>query len=126
MGRRLENTDVLSLFYERAMRGGMSAAFNDLAFYAKSFQKVTRLLSDEKLDDRTKEIAAEELKSLITKFTGSLEIILSSLTLEEREVLRSRFLTVTQDSFRNLRTLMDDFVEVKDYLLLERDEGSTR
>ena len=124
LGRQLVNSEIISTLYESAKRGGLLSAFDDLALYAKSYQKVTRLLSGEKTDEQTRNVAAAELKSLVTKFTDSAEVILATLPEGERAGLRSRYFTVTHDSFRNLQTLISDFVGVKDFLLSERDVGT--
>ncbi len=120
LGRRLENPEAIAAFYDLALRVGKTTDFNDLAFYAKSYQKVARLLSNERADDRTKYTATEELKSLVVRFTGLAEGILAKLPDEEGDRLRSRYFVLTQDSFRNLQTLISDFAEVKDFMLLER------
>lgn len=124
LGRQLGNPETISTLYESAKRGGLLSAFSDLALYAKSYQKVTRLLSGDKADEQTRNVAAAELKSLVTKFTDSAEAILATLPEGERDGLHSRYFITTQDSFRNLRALISDFVEVKDFLLSERDVGT--
>ncbi len=123
IGRRMEHPEVIATFYDSALRGGRTADFSDLAFYAKSYQKAARLLSNEIADDKIKNTVTEELKSLISRFTDVAEGIMGRMPAEEGDQLRSRYFVLTQDSFRNLQTLMSDFAEVKDFLLLERDGG---
>lgn len=124
LGQSLENPDLVAVLFETCEREGMLSSFKELALYAKSFQKIARLLSTDTVNDETKSTARTELEGFIKKFSDLVERILSRLPKEKRETFQVNFLLPTPGSFRNLRALLNDFVKVKDFLLLERDKGS--
>ncbi len=121
LGQALGNEELVAVLYETCRNEGLSTSFRDLALYAKSFQKVTRLLSDARTGDDTKKTAEGELAGLIKKFSDLVGIITSRLPLEKQNDIRANFLLTTPESFGNLQSLLNDFVRVKDYLLNERD-----
>ena len=123
LGHKLENPELVAILFETCRTEGMWTSFKDLALYAKSFQKIARLISTERVNDDTKNKARAELEGLIKKFSELVEKILSKLPEERRKEFRVNFLLPAPGSFRNLRELLNDFVKVKDFLLLERDKG---
>lgn len=124
LGQKLENPELVAILFETCRSEGLATSFMDLALYAKSFQKIARLLSADRANDDTKDKARAELEGLVNKFSELVEKILSKLPEEKREEFQVNFLLPTPGSFRNLRELLNDFVKVKDFLLLERDKGS--
>lgn len=124
LGGKLENPELVAVLYDTCVKEGMPATFRDLALYAKSFQKVAKLLSTDRANDATKNTARAELEGLVKRFSDLIERILSRLPKEKREEVRTNFLLPSPSSFANLRALLNDFVKVKDYLLIERDKGS--
>lgn len=120
-GGPLENQELVAVLFDTCEREGMSASFKDLALYAKSFQKVARLLSADRSNDDTKSTARTELEGLLKSFSDLVETIVSKLPEDERSEYQTNFLQPTPGSFRNLRALLNDFGKVKDYLLEERD-----
>lgn len=125
-GAPLENQELVAVLFDTCDREGMSSSFKDLALYAKSFQKVSRLLSADRSNDDTKSTARTELEELLKSFSDLVETIVSKLPDERRSEYQTNFLLPTPESFRNLRTLLNDFVKVKDYFLTERDKRPGR
>jgi BMFP domain-containing protein YqiC len=123
LGQKLENPELVAILFETCQSEGISASFKHLALYAKSFQKIARLLSTDRANDDTKNKVRAELEGLLKKFSELVERILSRLPKEKREEFQMNFLLPTPGSFRNLRELLNDFVKVKDFLLVERDKG---
>lgn len=124
LGQKLENPDLVAILFDTCSREGMMSSFKELALYAKSFQKIARLLSTDMANDETKAKARTELEGFIKKFSDLVERILARLPKERRETFQVNFLLPTPGSFRNLRALLNDFIKVKDFLLVERDKGS--
>ena len=124
VGRTLENAELIAILYDAALGEGNLTEFKDLAMYAKSFQKISRLLSSERAGDDTREAARAELESLIRQFADQVGSIVVSLPEDKRREISDAFLIPTTDSFRNLTSLIEDFARVKDFMLLERDRGT--
>jgi hypothetical protein len=123
IGQRLENAELVAILFETCTKEGMMSSFKELALYAKGFQKIARLLSADMANDETKAKARTELEGFIKKFSDLVERVLSRLPKEKRETFQVNFLLPTPGSFRNLRALLNDFIKVKDFLLVERDRG---
>lgn len=126
LGQELKNQKLVAFLYETCRNNGLFSAFKDLALYAKSFQKVARLLSTDRVGDDTKNKARTELEEFINEFSDLVEAILSRLPDEKGREVRTNFLIPTQESFMNLRSLLNDFAAVKDYFLDERDRNKNR
>ncbi len=124
LGHSLKNAEFVAILFETCQLEGKSSTFKDLAFHAKSFQKIARLLTTDKVGEDAKLKARAELEGALKKFSGVLENVLSWLPKEKREAFHAEFLLPTPDSFLKLRGLLDDFARVKDFYLIERDKGS--
>lgn len=125
-GQELENPEIVADLFETCEREGMMSSFKDLALYAKSFQKVARLLSTDRSNDDMKRSAKTELEGFLKNFSNTVEKIVFRLPPEKQKDYQTNFLLPTPGSFRNLRALLNDFVKVKDYMLAERDRGTTK
>ena len=125
-GQELENPEIVADLFETCEREGMMSSFKDLALCAKSFQKVARLLSTDRSNDDMKRSAKTELEGFLKNFSNTVEKIVFRLPPEKQKDYQTNFLLPTPGSFRNLRALLNDFVKVKDYMLAERDRGTTK
>lgn len=124
LGSKLKNAEFVAALFDTCNREGIPESFRDLGLYAKSFQKVAKLLSADGVDSATGDKARTELEGFLKKFSDLVASILSKIPPEEAADIRARFLLPTAESFTNLKGLLDDFVKVKNFMLVERDRGS--
>ncbi len=121
---KLSHPQAVSSLYESSAQLDDLSGFGDLALYAKSFQKVSRLLSAGKANDETVSTAKGELESLMNKFLNVMRRLSDAVPTVKRDELSSAYLSPTPQSLENLQSLMIDFSKVKDYMLRQRDRSS--
>ncbi len=102
---------------------GEIRTFEELAFEAKSFQRLSRLFAAGISEDTAKKKVEVEIESTFKRFSQLLEQAASGLQDKDSEQLKKEFLTSTVDSFENMRVLLADFSKVKDFYLKKRDKG---
>lgn len=124
LGSKLDNPGAVALLFDTCSGEGRLQAFKELAMYAKSLQKIAKLLSTDRIDDAARDAAKHELGALLKRFSDLVESVASKLPDEKRDEVRRDFLLPTEESSANLRTLLKDFMKVKDFLLIERDKSS--
>lgn len=123
-GVELSHPVHVAILYDLSAENDALAQFGELALYAKSFQKVSRLLATGKANDETVTTAKAELETLLGKFVDTVKNLLARSWPETGGELNKLYLTPTPDSFGNLQQLVSDFGKVKDFLLRERDRSS--
>ncbi len=121
VGRELSYGKFLGMLYEHCSRSGKLSLFSDLAFVAKSFQKLKRLLEDGVSDETSKAKISHEAQDALQRFLSMLAEASDDLPGNEKEVFNREFLVRSQDSFERALGLLDDFSIVKDFFLSQRD-----
>jgi len=119
-GQDLRFGKWVALMYDVLLARDEFRTFEDLAFEAKSFQKLTRLLSTEVLDNSARDKVEAESKGAFERFIALLERATSSLQSHEREELGKQFLNPSS-SAGDVMALLDDFSKIKDFYLREHD-----
>ncbi len=123
LGQELDNAGLVAEMWDVCERERKTSAFNELAMYAKSFQKIAKLLSTDRLNEETRAKVSDELEACVTAFAALAENILSALPDDRKDELGINLILPTPGSYRNLKGLLNDFIRVKDFLLVERDGG---
>lgn len=126
LGKKFEFEEWISVLFDACRRSEDTRLFEDLAFHAKSFQKLYRLMNSSKADSSEKSGVASELKGSLTRFSHMLEKAIDYLPPESSGAFRQQFLTPSNGAFENMRKLIDDFGRLKDFLLIRRDKSHNR
>ncbi len=112
--------------YESSRDKGGLALFSDLAFVAKSFQKLKHLLdkgiSDETLSSRL----SKEAEDTFNKFLSLMSEAAEYLPDAEKKDLRDGFLAASGEAISKTVNLLEDFSVVKDFFLSRRDMEGRR
>ncbi len=123
LGQKFWYGEWITALYDTCEKSDTLSLFDEIAFNAKSFQKIARLLSAGIPDDNAKRKVASELENSFKRFSMLLEKVLENFQEEQREKFRKEFLTPTADSFERMKMLLDDFAKIKDFYLVRRDKG---
>lgn len=118
--RKLKHPEWIEFLYNTSTTHG--GAFEQLAFEAKSFEKLRRLVAKGISDEAAKKKIEIELKAVTRRFSQLLEQAISSFHNEEKKQFKEKFLSPTPDSFKNINELLSDFAVVKDFYLINRDK----
>jgi hypothetical protein len=121
-GQRLKFGEWVELLYDVFEAHGEGRAFEDIAFEAKSFQKLTRLLATGISDNAARAKVEVEIKGALERFIRLLERGSSNLQSNEREEFRKQFLGPAAP-IDNVMVLLGDFSKIKDFYLGEHDAG---
>lgn len=120
-GRELSYGIFIGMLYECCSTTNSLSLFSDLAFVAKSFKKLKRLLDAGVPDETSKATMSEEAREALHKFLALLAEASDHLPGNEKENFNREFLGKSQDSLEKALNLLDDFSLVKDFFLSRRD-----
>ncbi len=121
VGKELNFPDEVGKLYEACSKSGQLSVFSDLAFLAKSFQKLSRLLEAGISDDDVKSRISGEAEDALKKFLDSLGKVRGCLPEDTGRDLLGKFLGANENAFSNALGLLEDFGIVKDFFLSRRD-----
>ena len=122
IGVQLAYAKWIEAIYDGCERRGKIRVFEELAFEAKSFQKLTRVAAAGITDDSARKKIELEISESFKRFAGLLESVSDFLD-GDGEQFRKDFLVSMAASFGNIRTLLDDFSIIKQFYLIKRDAG---
>jgi hypothetical protein len=123
LGENLRFGKWVAMLYDACESRGENRVFNQLAFEAKSLQRLTRLSSKGISDNSAKDKVQTEISNTLQRFSQLLEQSSSLIQENDSRQFRMQFLGTSKESFDSLIGLLDDFVKVKDYYLKNRDSS---
>lgn len=121
VGQELNYGVFVGMLYEYCSRGNMLSLLGDLAFAAKSFQKLKRLMEAAGFDETSRVRISNEAQEALKKFLNLLSEAADNFPDGDRESFRREFLDMSQSSLERALGLLDDFSLVKDFFLSQRD-----
>ena len=123
INQQLEFPEWVSLLFDICQANSVIHVFDNLAFEAKSYQRLSKLLGTGISDNSAKAKIETESHNAIKRFSELLESIAPFIKEKKRAELEKKFFQLTPDSFESMVDLVADFSKVKDYYLIKRDSG---
>jgi hypothetical protein len=118
LNRSFFNKSDLKLILKAYNQKGNYSDFEDLCFTGKYLNGLFKVL--EKSTDLPEVKNVDYIKSEISvnvkKLMGKLVEINTALNEEERSLIAKKYLQLTQNSIQNLKSLAEDFDDIKKYL----------
>ncbi len=121
VGRKLINGELVGLLYETCVMSDNMRGFDELAFTAKSFRKLDRILSRGVKDESAGLKLRSEMEKSLKEFRDQIEKLVDKLDRSEKDRYVELYIQLTPQSFEKMLSLVSDFSIVKDYFLIERD-----
>ncbi|HUI31109.1 MAG TPA: hypothetical protein VLX91_12925 [Candidatus Acidoferrales bacterium] len=126
LGKKLIFEKWIELLYDVCESRDESRTFEELAFEAKSFRRLMRLLKSGISDREAREKVETEIQNTLKRFSALVESASTDFKESEREQFEIQFFGSASSSFENLTKLLDDFSRIKDFYLMKRDSGERR
>ena len=120
-GRELHFGELIGELYESCSDKGCLALFSDLAFVAKSFQKLKHLLDKGISDETVNSRLSMEAEDTFNKFVSLLSEAADCLPDAEKKDMRDGFLAASGEAISKTVSLLEDVSGVKDFFLSRRD-----
>jgi len=125
LGRQFTHRGTVEELYDGCAAAGNVFLIEEIAFVAKSYEKLSRLLEGRISDEDARAKVATELENTVARFLQLLERASDYLADDLRSQFKRTFLESSQHSFVEMMEILSDFSILKDYLLFSRDEGNS-
>lgn len=118
LNRSLSNKSDLLLIIKAYNSKNNFAEFEDLCFTGKYLNGLFKVLEKSTNIPEVKNVdhIKNEISENIKKLMQSLSELASELNEEEKKLITIKYLQLTQNSVQNLKSIAEDFDEIKKYL----------